>query len=165
MLLACNFTRNELLHNLFFPQCLFFFKNYSLVEVIHLLIRCNKTKFLLQNTNNTDRNSVNKQNTHTYHTLREWWHWKGLVNMKIIDTHLFLNTPYFTNLSLFMGKNMKPLFQQNFFEEFQLWARLLVNFCFFFWQCKRYKQWHHHFSELKIYHYRKTSSFLRNITC
>ena len=44
----------------------FLFKNYSLVEVIYLLIRCYKTRFFLRNTNNTDRNGVNKQNTHTH---------------------------------------------------------------------------------------------------
>ena len=44
----------------------FLFKNYSLVEVVYLLIRFNTTKFFLWNTNNTDRNGVNKQNTHTH---------------------------------------------------------------------------------------------------
>ena len=39
---------------------------YSLVKVIHLLIRYYKTRFFLWNTNNTDRNGVNK-------------HWKGIV--------------------------------------------------------------------------------------
>ena len=42
----------------------FLFKNYSLAKVIYLLIICNKTRFFLWNTNNTDRNGVNKQ-THT----------------------------------------------------------------------------------------------------
>ena len=46
----------------------FLFRNYSLVKVMYmyLLIGCYKTKFLLWNTNNTDRNSANKQNTHTH---------------------------------------------------------------------------------------------------
>ena len=39
---------------------------YSLVKVIHLLIRCYKTRFFLWDTNNTDINGVNK-------------HWKGIV--------------------------------------------------------------------------------------
>ena len=43
-----------------------YFKNYSLVEVIYLLIRFNKTKFFLQNTKNTDGNCVNQLNTHTH---------------------------------------------------------------------------------------------------
>ena len=42
----------------------FVLKNYTLVEVVYLFIRCNKTKFFLWNTNNTNRNGVNKQNTH-----------------------------------------------------------------------------------------------------
>ena len=42
------------------------FKNYSLVEVVYLFIRCNKTNFFLWNTNNTDINSANQENIHTY---------------------------------------------------------------------------------------------------
>ena len=49
----------------------FLFKNYSLAKVIYLLIRCYKTRFFLSNTNNTDRNGVNKQNTHTPNTQRK----------------------------------------------------------------------------------------------
>ena len=45
------------------------FKNYSLAEAIYLLIKFHKTKSFLCNTNNTKRNDVNEQNTHT--TLRE----------------------------------------------------------------------------------------------
>ena len=41
--------------------------NYSLVEVAYLFTRCNRTTFFLWNTNNTDRNGVNKQKTHTKH--------------------------------------------------------------------------------------------------
>ena len=44
----------------------FLLKNYSLVKVIYLLIKCYKTRFFLSNTNNTNRNGVNKQNTHTH---------------------------------------------------------------------------------------------------
>ena len=49
----------------------FIVKNYSLVKVIYLLIRCYKTRFFLWNTNNADRNGVNKQHTYTHQTLRE----------------------------------------------------------------------------------------------
>ena len=46
----------------------FFFKNYSLVKVIcHVFIRSYKARFFLGNTNNTDRNGVNKP-THTPNT-------------------------------------------------------------------------------------------------
>ena len=41
---------------------------YYMVKVIHLLIRCYKTRFFIWNTNNTDRNGVNKQNKHTHTT-------------------------------------------------------------------------------------------------
>ena len=58
-------------------QCLLF-KNYSLVEVVYMYIRCNKTKFFLCSTNDTDKNGVDKQNTHTHthQILRERLHWK-----------------------------------------------------------------------------------------
>ena len=60
----------------------------------YLLIRCCNTRFFWWNTNNTDRNGVNKQNM-------------KIVNMKISDT-----PPYFTNLSLFMEKNQPPFFSK-----------------------------------------------------
>ena len=44
----------------------FLFKNYSLVKVIYLLIRCFIRVGFSFETNNTDRNGVNKQNTNTY---------------------------------------------------------------------------------------------------
>ena len=61
---------NKLLISKIWYQCLstmsFLFKNYSLVEVIYMLIRFNKAKFFQWNTNNTNRNGVNKQKTHTH---------------------------------------------------------------------------------------------------
>ena len=76
-------------HNDFSLQILFI---YLLKP--YLLIRCCNTRFFWWNTNNTDRNGVNKQNM-------------KIVNMKISDT-----PPYFTNLSLFMEKNQPPFFQK-----------------------------------------------------
>ena len=38
------------------------FKTYSLVGIIHLLIRFSKTKSFLGNTKNADRNGINGQN-------------------------------------------------------------------------------------------------------
>ena len=38
---------------------------------IFLLTRCNKTKFFLWNTNDTDKSSLNKQNTHTKHLKKD----------------------------------------------------------------------------------------------
>ena len=43
----------------------FLLKNYSVVESVYLFIRCNNTKLFQRNTDNTDRNSVNKKNIHT----------------------------------------------------------------------------------------------------
>ena len=69
----------------------FLFKNYSVVEVAYLFIRCKKTKFFLWNTNNTDRNGVNKQNSHTHQTLRKRQHWKGGEGrVPTMDTSEFL---------------------------------------------------------------------------
>ena len=51
----------------------FLFKNYSIVEVAYLLIRCNK--LFLWNINNTDRIGLNEQNTR-HQTLRERKHEK-----------------------------------------------------------------------------------------
>ena len=42
-----------------------------LLEIVYMFIRCNKTKFFLWNTNNTDRNGVNKQKTHTKHLEKD----------------------------------------------------------------------------------------------
>ena len=49
----------------------FLFKNYSLEEVVYLLIRWNKTKIFLWNTNKSDRNGLNKQNTQTKHLEKD----------------------------------------------------------------------------------------------
>ena len=56
---------NSLILKIYFPQCLFFSKITD-VEVMYLLIRFSKTKFFLWNTNSTDRNDINKQNTHVH---------------------------------------------------------------------------------------------------
>ena len=58
----------------------FLLKNYSLVEIVYLFIRCNKTKFFLRNTDNTDRNGVHKQNIHTKH-LEKHYIGKGGVQL------------------------------------------------------------------------------------
>ena len=49
----------------------FLLKNYSFVGSVYLFIRCNKTKFFLQNTNNTDRNGLKKQNTRIKHLEKD----------------------------------------------------------------------------------------------
>ena len=49
----------------------FLFKKSSLVKVIYLLIGYYITRFFLWNTNNTNRNGVNKQNKHTPNTQRK----------------------------------------------------------------------------------------------
>ena len=53
-----------------FAQCLSFSKIIHLLKP-YQLIRCYKTRFFLWNTNNTDRNAVNKQNTHTKHSEKD----------------------------------------------------------------------------------------------
>ena len=103
----------------------FLFKNYLLVKVICLLIRCYKTRFFLWNTINTDENGVNKQNTHTHHTHtqrererekeREKHTEKGSVSIKISDTPSFLKQPpLFYQPLPFYGKYLNPTFSQRF---------------------------------------------------
>ena len=46
------------------------FKNYSLAEVVYLLIRFNRVKSFLQNTKNTNRNRVKERNKHIIHGKR-----------------------------------------------------------------------------------------------
>ena len=49
----------------------FLLKNYSLVEVVCLFIRCNEIKFLPWNTDNTNRNSVNKPKKDNKHLEKD----------------------------------------------------------------------------------------------
>ena len=91
----------------------FLFKHNSLVKVTYLLIRYYKTRFFT-NTNNTDRNGANKQNTYTLQTLRERYHWKGLVSMKIIDTPFFKTIPPILLTFAFLWEKSKPPFFRKF---------------------------------------------------
>ena len=99
----------------------FLFKNYSLVEAmicwlyaVRLSSSCETQVILIEIV------WINK--IHTQQPLREIKHWKWLVSMKIKDTSLFHNNlqfhniPYFTNLSLFMGKIQNPWFQPIIFQ-------------------------------------------------
>ena len=73
-LTAANLTRlNEYFTNIknLLSTMSSLFKNCSLAKVIYMLIRCCKTRFFLWTTNNTDRNDVNKQSTHTSNTQRK----------------------------------------------------------------------------------------------
>ena len=60
---------DSLISKIYFLQCLFFSKIFTCQS--HLLIRCYKARIFLWSTNNTDRNGVNKQNTHTPNTQRK----------------------------------------------------------------------------------------------
>ena len=55
-MIKLNNSKIEIIKNLLFTMS-FLFKNYSLVKATYLLIN---------NTDNTDRNGVNKQNKHTH---------------------------------------------------------------------------------------------------
>ena len=63
---------NSLISKTYFLKYLFFSKNYSLVKVKYLLIRCFKTRFLQWNTNNTVWNGVNIQNTRRQTPKIQW---------------------------------------------------------------------------------------------
>ena len=90
----------------------FLFKN-SLVNVIYLLIRCYKTRFVLWNTNNTDRNGVNKQNTHT-HTKHSEKDNTGTITLK--QPQLF-----YQSLHIYGKKNPLPCPTYNWGGGIQLW--------------------------------------------
>ena len=49
----------------------FTFHNAISFQKLFTCKSCYKTRFFLSNTNNTDRNLVNKQNTYTHQTLKE----------------------------------------------------------------------------------------------
>ena len=70
----------------------FLFQNYSFVKIIYQLIRCYKTRFFSRNTNDTDRNGVNKQNTHATSTERKIT-LDMFVSMKVSDTPFFKTNP------------------------------------------------------------------------
>ena len=108
---------NSLVSKIYFSQCLFFSK---IIHFCLLLIRCYKTNFFLWNTNNTDRNGVNKQNTHT-HTHTHTLNTQGKITLEKVSSYenkwyppfLKKNTPiYFFNPSIFIGKIWTPLFSK-----------------------------------------------------
>ena len=70
-------------------------KYYTLVEVIHLMIRFNKTTSFLRNTKNTDRMGKNRQNTHTPHTERK----VSLKRPLFLEKFRKLKPPTFINYS------------------------------------------------------------------
>ena len=86
----------------------------------YLLIRCYKSRFFLWNTNNNDRNGVNKQNTHTHthththQTLRERYIIWERVSMKIRYTFFFKIIPL-----PFYGKNLNWSELPSFFKIFE----------------------------------------------
>ena len=102
---------NSLISKIYFPKY-FLFKNYSLVKVIYLLIRCYKTRFFLWNTNNTDRNGVNKENTYTKHSEKDNTGKCYLVWISVIPYHFKIISP----TPPFFGKNLNPHFFQKFWK-------------------------------------------------
>ena len=90
----CITLNNSMISKTYFPHILF--KHYSLVEVAYLFFRCDKTKFFLWNTNNTDRNGVDKQNlnthTHTHtrtHTTKDKAVWSYLLAWQLLNFSFF----------------------------------------------------------------------------
>ena len=84
-----------------------FFKNFSLVEVIYLLIRFDKSKFYPWNTHNTDGNRVNKQKTHTHahQTLRKKKHPSPLFYQPLPFYGENLNSSLFVKILKAGGSN------------------------------------------------------------
>ena len=91
-LVLLHWMNNSLISKICFPQCLFFSK-----------IRCYKTRFLLWNINNTDRNGENKQNTiHNTGYKNKWYPLFFKTTFPILPTLCFY------------GKNLNPAFFKNF---------------------------------------------------
>ena len=117
MLCACNsylyyttwLIEQFTFHSVFSFQKLFTSKS--------LLIRCYKTRFFQWNTNNTDRNGVNKQNTHTHtpNTQRKIT-LERVSSMKISDTPFFKATTPILPTPPFLWEKSEPSL---FFWKFQ----------------------------------------------
>ena len=89
-----------------------FFKNYSLVEVIYLLITSNKYKSFLRSIKDTNRKCLIEQNTHITH--RDKYNFrKGYLVLLVIP-------PFYNNPTIlptprsFMGKFWTHPFSENF---------------------------------------------------
>ena len=91
-LCVLHWMNNLLISKIYFPQWLCYWKIIHLWKS-YLFIRFIKSKFLLRNANNTDRNGINKENTHIHQTLRKitlemakslsplWWGRGGVPTM------------------------------------------------------------------------------------
>ena len=64
---------NSLISKIYFPHCLFFSKIIYLLKLYICWLNAIRlgSSCETQITNNTDRNCVNKQNTHTHQTLKK----------------------------------------------------------------------------------------------
>ena len=85
----------------------FLFKNLFTCKSHYLLIRwCYKTRFFLWNTNNIDRNGVNKQNSHSEKdNTGKGWYEKS-------DTPLFLKQPPILPTPPFLWEKSEPPFSK-----------------------------------------------------
>ena len=88
------------------------FKNYSLAEVIYLLIRFSKNKSFLWNPKNADKNGVNEQNRNTTPRAKDnFWKRKLLL---VNDTCFFRAIRQFYQPLLYHGKILNSQFWENF---------------------------------------------------
>ena len=78
-------------------------------------IRWYKARFFLWNTNNTDRNGVNKGNTYTKHSEKDNTGKCYLVWISVIPYH-FKNTSPYLSTPPFSGKNLNPHFFRKFWK-------------------------------------------------
>ena len=97
----------------------FLFKDYS--QKSYILIRCYKARLVLWNTNNNDRNGVNKQNTHTHtqQTLKERSITLERVSIKISDNLLLVESPILP-IPPFLWKKSERLLFLKYFENSNL---------------------------------------------
>ena len=97
------------------------FQNYSLVEIIHVLIRFNENKSFPPNTRNTDRNDINGQKT--YAIGYSWLQTPPFLRRnskshpfwgKILKTHPFSFISGGFQLWFHCEKSRKPNYKQNY---------------------------------------------------
>ena len=142
------------------------FKNYSLVELMYLLIRFNKNKSFLWNTNNTDRNGANEQNAHNIH--REKYNfWKSWL---VLVIHLFTEhppSPFYQPTPLFLWENSELQFLVKFWKFkhpfYKWWGSNYDSVGQNFWLCCNLVRYFVSLSD--ILHQRIKTLFTQYLTC
>ena len=141
------------------------FKNYSLVELMYLLIRFNKNKSFLWNTNNTDRTGANEQNAQ--HTQREIKLLKELVSVSDTPFYRAPPSPFYQPTPLFLWENSELQFLVKFWKFkhpfYKWWGSNYDSVGQNFWLCCNLVRYFVSLSD--ILHQRIKTLFTQYLTC